>query len=224
MIKLVIFDLDDTLYNERDFVYSGFIEVSKYLSSKYKIDKNKLYKDMVYILNFQGRGKIFNQICKKYHFKENIEDLVKKYRYNSREISLYYDASIVLKKLKNNYKLGLITDGDKGAQLNKIKLLDLQKYMNKIIITDEYGKEYWKPSIKPFKMILEYFNIDSKESIYIGDNPNKDFIPCKKLGINTVRIIRPIGYYSNTFLNENYEADYNIKSLLELENILEELK
>jgi len=120
--------------------------------------------------------------------------------------------------------LGLITDGDKGAQLNKIKLLDLQKYMNKIIITDEYGKEYWKPSIKPFKMILEYFNIDSKESIYIGDNPNKDFIPCKKLGINTVRIIRPIGYYSNTFLNENYEADYNIKSLLELENILEELK
>jgi len=108
MIKLVIFDLDDTLYNERDFVYSGFIEVSKYLSSKYKIDKNKLYKDMVYILNFQGRGKIFNQICKKYHFKENIEDLVKKYRYNSREISLYYDASIVLKNLKITINWGLL--------------------------------------------------------------------------------------------------------------------
>ncbi len=54
--------------------------------------------------------------------------------------------------------------------------------MDKIIVTDDYGKEYWKPSIRPFQMMLEYFNIKPEEAVYIGDNPNKDFLPCKELG------------------------------------------
>ncbi len=64
MIRLVIFDLDDTLYNERDFVYSGFMEVATYLSNKYGIDKNILFDDMVNILNSRGRGKILIKCAK----------------------------------------------------------------------------------------------------------------------------------------------------------------
>lgn len=224
MIKLVIFDLDDTLYNEIDFVYSGFMNVSIILSKKYGISTDLLFKDMVDILNSQGRGKIFDQICEKYRLEENIEDLVKIYRYNNPKILLYDDAYEVLNRFKSKYKLGLITDGHRGAQWNKIKALDIEKYMDKIIVTDDYGKDYWKPSIKPFEIILEYFNMKPGESVYIGDNPNKDFLPCKELGINSIRIIRPIGDHMKTFLDEKHEADYNIKSLLELENILEELK
>lgn len=82
MIKLVIFDLDDTLYNEIDFAHSGFMEVAVFLSNKYGINKEILFNDMVDIFNSQGRGKIFDCICENYHFKENIGDLVKIYRYN----------------------------------------------------------------------------------------------------------------------------------------------
>ena len=224
MIKLIIFDLDDTLYNEIDFVYGGFMEVAVFLSNKYEINKDILFKDMVEILNSQGRGKIFDHICEKYHLEENIGDLVRIYRHHKSKIFLYNDAYEVLEKFKAKYKLGLITDGYKGAQWNKIKALNIEKYMDKIIVTDDYGKEYWKPSIRPFQMMLEYFNIKSEEAVYIGDNPNKDFLPCKELGINSIRIIRPIGDNMNIFLDEKHEADYNIKSLLELENILEELK
>ena len=224
MIKLVIFDLDDTLYNEIDFVYSGFMEVAVFLSKKYEINKDTIYNDMVDILNSQGRGKIFDHICEKYHLEENIGDLVKIYRYNKPKISFYDDAYEVLERFKSKYKLGLITDGYKGTQWNKIKALDIEKYMDKIIVTDDYGKEYWKPSIKPFQMMLEYFNIKPEEAVYIGDNPNKDFLPCKELGINSIRIIRPIGDHMNTFLDNKHEADLNIKSLLELEDTLEEIK
>ena len=224
MIKLIIFDLDDTLYNEIDFVYGGFTEVAVFLSNKYEINKDILFKDMVEILNSQGRGKIFDYICEKYHFEENIGNLVRIYRHHKPKIFLYNDAYEVLEKFKAKYKLGLITDGYKDTQWNKIKALNIEKYMDKIIVTDDYGKEYWKPSIRPFQMMLEYFNIKPEEAVYIGDNPNKDFLPCKELGINSIRIIRPIGDHMNTFLDEKHEANYNIKSLLELENILEELK
>lgn len=224
MIRLVIFDLDDTLYNERDFVYSGFMEVATYLSNKYGISKNILFDDMVNILNSRGRGKIFDQICEKYHLKEKIEYLVELYRYNNPNISLYDDAYEVLDNFQSKYKLGLITDGYKGAQWNKIKALNIEKYMDKIIVTDDYGKDYWKPSVKPFQIMLDYFDMKAKETVYIGDNPNKDFIPCKKLGINSVRIIRSIGDYMGIVVDEKHEADYRIKSLLELEKILEEIQ
>ena len=96
--------------------------------------------------------------------------------------------------------------------------------MDKIIVTDDYGKDYWKPSVKPFQIMLDYFDMKPKETVYIGDNPNKDFIPCKKLGINSVRIIRSIGDYMGIVVDEKHEADYRIKSLLELEKILEEIQ
>jgi len=220
MIRAVIFDLDDTLYNEKEFVYSGFMSVAKFLSNKYKIDKIILYNDMVWCLNIQGRGKIFDYVCQKYCLKEDIDKLVKIYRYNKPDITLYDDAYKILEIYKEKYKLGLITDGNKDVQWNKIKVLGIEKYMDKIIVTDDYGEDYWKPSVKPFKMMLEYFHVYPEQTIYVGDNPNKDFIPCKKLGINSVRIIRNVGDYANTFLDKEYEADYDIRSLLELDDIL----
>ena len=220
MIKAVIFDLDDTLYKEREFVYSGFMAVSKFLSDKYGLDKNILYGDMIDTLKFRGRGKIFDHVCEKYRLIENIDELVRIYRYTNPNITLYDDAYKVLENYKGKYKLGLITDGDKNVQWNKIRALDIEKYMDKIIVTDDYGKDYWKPSIRPFEMVLKYFHVFPKEAVYIGDNPNKDFIPCKKLGINSVRILRTIGEHVNTFLDKECEADYNIKSLAELDNIL----
>lgn len=220
MIKVLLFDLDDTLYNERDFVYSGFISVAKFLSKKYKFPEDVLYFDMINILNTLGRGKIFDIICAKYNFNENINELVNIYRFNNPNITLYDDAREILQRFNGKYKFGIITDGYSKVQWNKIKALNIQKYMDKIIVTDDYGKEYWKPSIKPFLVMIEYFTVKPHECIYVGDNPNKDFIPCKKLGINSVRIQRPIGDYMNVYLDKEYEADYRIYSLLELENIL----
>lgn len=220
MIKAVVFDLDDTLYNEREFVYSGFMAVAKFLSNKYKLDENMLYGDMIDILNSKGRGKIFDHLCEKYRLIEDIDELVKIYRCNNPNIILYDDAYTVLENYKGRYKLGLITDGDKNVQWNKIRALGIEKYMDKIIVTDDYGKEYWKPSTKSFEMILSYFHVHPQEMIYVGDNPNKDFIPCKKLGINSVRILRIAGDYVSTFLDDEHEADCNIKSLLELDNVI----
>lgn len=224
MIEVIIFDLDDTLYNERDFVFSGFMEVAKYLGNKYSLDRDILYEDILDIFQEQGRGKIFNILCDKHGLKENIENLVSIYRNTLPNIKLYNDALYVLEKLKGQYKLGIITDGKNTVQWNKLKALDVEKYMDKIIVTDDHGEDYWKPSEKPFKAMIKYFGGNPEEYIYIGDNPNKDFIGCKKLGIKTIRIIRETGDHMNTFLSEEYEADYKIKSLLELENILKLLK
>ncbi|MFA5576804.1 MAG: HAD family hydrolase [Tissierellaceae bacterium] len=220
MIKAIVFDLDDTLYKEHDFVFDGFRQVSEYLNRKYEIGSDILYGDMIEIFYREGRGRIFDSLCSKYDLPENVDDLVKVYRENKPNIELYEDAIKLLSKIKDRYFLGIITDGKSFVQWNKIKALGLEDYIDKIIVTDDKGLDYWKPSEEPYRDILEYFNVIAEELIYIGDNPKKDFISAKRLGINTIRIIRPTGDHMNTYLSKEYEANYNIKSLLELEDII----
>lgn len=231
MIKTIIFDLDDTLYNERDFVYGAFREVCMYLSQNFNKNCEKLYKDSIEILNVYGRGKIFNKLCDKYSIDEDIHKLVNVYRNAKPQLQLYEDALYVLKKFNScdeekkisKYKLGLITDGNAKVQRNKVESLNLDKYIHKIIITDDYGLSFWKPNEFSYREMMKCFNCKAEECVYVGDNPNKDFIGARKVGMYTVRILRETGDHMNTFLDKEYEADFSIKSLKELDNIINNL-
>lgn len=221
MIKLLIFDLDDTLYNEFQFVQNGFEEVAKYLSNKYVIDNEKLYSAMLELLKKHSRGAIFDKLCEKYNFNEEVMKLVEIYRNAKDKFELYEDAREVLTKLQYNYKLGIITDGKASVQWNKIKCLDIEKYFDKIIVTDDFGREYWKPNEYAYKKMLQYFNCKPDEAIYIGDNPVKDFIGARKVGIFTARIIREQGDNMKLEAAKGYEADFTIRNLKEILNIIQ---
>lgn len=223
MIKLVAFDLDDTLYNEKDFVFGAFKEVAKYISLKHNLSSESLYEDMIAILKMYGRGKIFNIICKKYNIDENIMALVQVYRNSKPKLNLYEDSIEILDKLKGKYKLGLITDGFASVQWNKIMSLNIEDNFDKIIVTDDLGKQYWKPNTLAFNIMKDSFKLSSKECIYIGDNPNKDFIGAKAAGYKTIRIIRQVGDYIHIRLDEEHEADYEVNSLNEIIPIIKEL-
>lgn len=216
MIKAVIFDLDDTLYNEREFVIGGLKETSKYLSEKYDLGYDELLYKTIEILENQGRGKIFNILCQQYNIDENIETLVDTYRNAKPKLNLYEDSQYILNKLKGNYKLGLITDGMAKVQWNKIEALSIKEYFNKIIVTDDFGREYWKPHVFAYEEMLRYFKCLPEEAIYVGDNPHKDFVGARCIGLKTVRIIREYGDHMKTKLDKDYEADYNINNLYSL--------
>lgn len=92
--------------------------------------------------------------------------------------------------------------------------------VDKIIVTDDFGLDFWKPHEIPYREMLKYFNCTSEQCIYVGDNPHKDFIGARKVGMHTVRIIREVGDHMNTFLDVYYEADNKINSLKEMVNFL----
>lgn len=222
MIKALIFDLDDTLYYEKEYVLGAFKEVAYYLGNKYKKNEEKLYTRMKEILEESGRGKIFNIICEENNFNENTKTLVDIYRNSRPKLELYKDSKEILGWAREQgYKLGIITDGCSKVQWNKIKALNLEKLVDKIIVTDDLGKEFWKPHEKSYTNMIKYLGVSQAECVYIGDNPSKDFIGAKKLGLKTIRIIRENGDHIKVLLSEEYEADNNIVSLLELMELLE---
>ncbi|MGL5820574.1 MAG: HAD family hydrolase [Sarcina sp.] len=217
MKKIVIFDLDDTLYNEKTYVFSAFRNVSRYVSEKYKIDEDEVFNDIKEIFYRDGRGRIFNFIIEKYDLKEEVKTLVNIYRDTEpNDIQLYDDAREFIVKAKNEgHKLGIITDGMASVQWKKIRALRLESMVDKIVVSDDLGRENWKPSIVPYREILNHFGEEGTNAVYIGDNPNKDFIGARKLGIETVRIIRKEGDHMNTKVSDEYDADFRINLLSE---------
>lgn len=213
-IKCVIFDLDDTLYSEITYVEQAFMNVALYLSEKHEVSSEMLYERMLELLNENGRGQIFNDIIEEYRIEESPKDLVDVYRATIPKLELYEDARICIEGLREkNIKLAVITDGCSQVQHNKIKGLGLEYIMDCIIVTDDYENAA-KPSTIPYKMVMEKLEINvPAECIYVGDNPKKDFVGAREVGMHTARIVRNEGMFMALEANEGYEADEVIDSL-----------
>ena len=221
MIKIIVFDVDDTLFPEREFVRSGFQAVGEWILNKYAVPR---FFEFAWKFFVQGnRGKIFNLVLAEIGIEDDpqiIQELIEIYRKHKSQISLYSDARWAIDYFKDHKKLGAITDGYLTTQRNKVEALHIANSFDTIIYSDEYGRENWKPSPVPYLKVMELTGFQGSECVYVGDNPHKDFVTAKKLSWLTVQIKRQNGEYSQTLAAPGYEADRTILSLAELETIL----
>lgn len=213
MNSLLIFDLDDTLYLENEFVLSGFTEVSKYLSSNSEIQFSRIYSSIIKLYIKEGRNQVFDKIIKMYDLNHiSVSSLVNIYRYHTPTINLPKESESILKNLKERgYILYLITDGHLYVQRSKIKVLGLKKFFNQTFPSRQFGKDAEKPSLKLFKLIRDKEKISFNQMMYIGDNPLKDFLPLNKLGGLTCQILQ--GPYKDLKVPKEYEAKFKFSSL-----------
>ncbi len=221
MIKTIVFDLDDTLFPEHQYVISGFREVSGWLEEKYSI---KDFFKVAYKI-FEGgiRGTIFNIALERLGISPDdhlISELVQIYREHKPELRLHKDADWAIQFYRSIKKLGIITDGPLVTQQNKVAALEIEEYFNAIIYTDAFGRDFWKPSILPYQRIMNILDCEGDECAYIGDNPSKDFIAAKKLKWLTVNICREDGEYTHVESQEGYSADFIIDSLYNIKDII----
>lgn len=211
---ILVFDLDDTLYNEMDFVISGFNSVSSYLSDTYGLPSTA--EDMCNILAKYGRGQIFNSILSKYNIFsiKKLKKCISIYRYHQPNIRLFDSARQCIRRF-SSYPKYIVTDGNKLVQANKINALNIKHMFTGIYITRNYGTDKEKPSPYCFKKIQAKENVQPQKIVYIGDNSNKDFVEIKKLGFKTIRIKQ--GFYKNIHVSKEYEAEFILSSLDELD-------
>lgn len=224
-IKVIVFDLDDTLYDEINFVKSGFKAVCSYFSLKYKLNEELFYSKMIEFLDKDGRGKVFDNVLEYFDIfnKTNVKRSISLYRTHIPKITLKKEAIAILEHFNSkNIPLYLVTDGNKLVQYNKILALDIEKYLKKAFITHRYGIQHSKPSPYCFLKIAKNEKVNNSDIVYIGDNVNKDFVGIKPLGFRTIKIEN--GMFKNAIKSDEYQAEYNIKNLDELKNIIRKQK
>ena len=221
-IKLVAFDLDDTLYPEISFVQSGFRAVAQEIEKRFSCSNN-FYNLLWGIFSDGERAKTFDRALAEAGLPVTVEavrEMVEVYRTHLPAIKLYPDAQDILEFLRGSIKTGLITDGYLETQRNKVKALHIETYFDRIIYTDEAGRDSWKPSPWGYLKMMTHFNLQGMQCAYVGDNSLKDFTGAKALGWETVKVVRSNGLYKNVPIVSENDADYSTRTLTELKKLI----
>ena len=218
-MKAVIFDIDDTLISERMFMESGYREISKAAADKLSDGWRSIYEKLLE-LSEESPKYIINRLFDSYgiRYDENdIGELIRIYREHEPELEFYSDVLPAIGLLKNKgIRTGIISDGYPVMQHNKLKACRGEQYFDKIIITNELGgSEYNKPDMRSYDIMAEALQVSCAEMLYVGDNPEKDFLISKSRPVKTARIIRPRGIYAGREYREGIRETYRIKDLKE---------
>ena len=221
-IKVIFFDLDDTLVDSRKAEKDASIEFKKlfkefdnmgdeyfadlwhkiasrqyerYSRKEISYERNKInrIKEIFSIINIQKEDDEAEKIFKKY---------LTMYENNWKP---FKDTKETLEVLKNKYKIGLITNGDSKQQRKKILLTGLDNYFDKPIISSEVDVS--KPNKEIFEIACKKINEKPEKCLMIGDNYKLDIQGAANSGLNAIWINRR---------NEKFEFNNQIKELREL--------
>lgn len=218
-IKFIIFDLDDTLIDEKKYRVKNIKKILSFFLLR-KINSNYKISNFIKLNYLQSKiydNKYLTNLSKKLNIRVKKSDILELFNNSPKERYVSKKDILLLKLLKKKkIKIGLITDGNYIRQFNKIYDAGIIKLFDKIIINKTEKKK--KPNKLSFKKMLSYYNLDPSQAVYIGDNPNKDFLGPKSLGIKTIRICK--GKYKHLNKNKFFEADKKINRLNELKKIL----
>jgi len=108
----------------------------------------------------------------------------------------YDDIYKLLEKYK--YRICLVTDLTAHIQYRKIQKLNLDKYCNCIVTSEEAGKE--KPHPYMFMMALTKLNLNPEDVCMIGDSFKKDIFGATNLGIKSI-------WLNHENKKENYDSE-----------------
>lgn len=218
LVQAIVFDLDDTLYPEREFAFSGFEAVSQAFSDRLSADFD-LASRMRSLFDSEHRHRIFNVVLDEIGVDDPqpiIQEMIETFRTHAPVIHLHNDAERAIKRFRNSHKLGVITDGYAVTQHAKVNALDLKSNVDAVIVTDDFGREFWKPHPRAFEEMQQLLNVSGEHSTYVADNPAKDFIAPNALGWHTVLIHRKGGIYNEAAAAGGGEPDRRITSLDQL--------
>jgi putative hydrolase of the HAD superfamily len=220
---VIVFDLDDTLYDERSYVESGFRAVATFGAARFGWDPERSLHFMTEVLDHEGRGAIFDRWLAKFgrNSRALVRECIRVYRHHAPRVRLYDEARELLPRL-GQYPLYVVTDGHKVVQQKKVDALELGKYFRHIYITHRYGMQHVKPSTYCFERVQARERCDWKDMIYVGDNPAKDFVNLNPLSVHTVRVLT--GAHRNVKALPAHDARYTIDALSQFKELLESLE
>lgn len=203
------FDLDDTLYQEMEYVRSAYRAIVAKFGARY----------LSVMMSAPTPSEAFDATGLDVGAELDI------YRNHFPDITLPWDSLYTLALLKNKgHILALITDGRASTQCNKIAALGLERFISHemIYVSENFGES--KITGGAMRDIMR--KCPGEKCLYVGDNPEKDFICGNELGWITVALkaktdnVHPQNFES---VAPNYRPAAIIRNIVELIEIVNRL-
>lgn len=220
MIKNILFDLDDTIF---DFKRAERIALSKTLAelgvtpddrilsrySEINISQWKLLEKKI-ITRDEVKVRRYELLFEEFGIDLSAERTTALYEKNLGIGHYFIDgAEEMLQRLYKDYRLYLVSNGATAVQKSRIASSGIEKYFQNIFISQEIG--YDKPAKEFFNKCFEQIeDFSKKETIIVGDSLSSDIQGGINAGIKTV-------WFNPRHLEfDKIKPDYEISSLDEL--------
>ncbi len=228
MLEFLFVDLDDTIL---DFHKAEHIALGKTLQSfgleptqgvldRYSLinkahwemlERKELTREQVLV----GR---FDVLFREYGMQIDPMQCARTYEHNL-SIGHYFlpGAYEAVESLSRKYKLYLASNGTARVQAGRLESANISHFFQEIFVSQEMGAN--KPDIKYFEACFARIpDFDVTKALIVGDSLTSDILGGKNAGMKTCWV-NPTGKTAP----ENIQPDYEIKSLSELENLLDSL-
>ncbi len=222
---VIVFDLDDTLYLERDFVRSGFRAAGVWFEDTTGL--SGLEERCLALFESGTRMRIFNIALEELEIRDTdaiVPQLVEIYRGHRPEIALTEDADRYLERWPDSERYALITDGFAETQAAKVRALGLYQRIGHVICTSDLGPGFGKPHPRAFEAVEAWCGRSGDSLVYVADNPTKDFVTPRARDWQTVQVLRPERVHHLDAPDAAHEAHAAITSLDVLDDCIARLQ
>lgn len=218
MIKAVLFDLDGTLL-DRDTSLAFFIEDQyERLQKQLGHIPKSLYTERFIELDARGyrwKDEVYQQLISEFQIESiSWEILLDDYvsRFQNHCVPFRGLIEMLAELRSRSIRLGIITNGPGGLQLDSIRSLGIESYFDVVLVSQIEGIS--KPDPRIFQKALIALGVKAEEAVYVGDHPGNDVGAAKAAGMISVWKKDP--HYETT------AADYVIEDLRELSKLFGE--
>lgn len=221
MIKVVVFDLDNTLVDFMKMKRMAIeAAISNMIDAGLHITEEEAQKYIDEIYNEQGMEyqKVFDDFLMKLSNRVDNKILaagIVAYR-RAREAALIpypHVYSTLNKLIKMGIKLGIVSDAPVKEAWLRLAYLNFHHIFDAVVTFDETGQR--KPHPAPFLKILEKLKAKPEESIMVGDWAERDIVGAESVGMKTA-----FARYGDTFNTQNHNANYELSSIAEILDII----
>lgn len=223
MIKAVLIDIDDTIFDFEKCSKNSFLKTLEKFNLKFKEEDFSYFNkvnDILWTKQKLGEINIKEVFIKRdylmvKYFNLDIEkglfnDLFVKFLYD--EIEMVDGIEDLLLYLSDKYKIFTASNGIYKMQENRLKKSNLDKYFDKIFVSDKIGFE--KPDKKFFQKIMDLTKFSNDDLIMIGDSIKSDIIGAKNSKIKSIYFNKE----DKKITDKNFT--YQVKNLSEIKKIL----
>jgi len=232
-VKVIFFDLDDTLFDYSASSTHAREEVFTYLLGKYPhLERDELDRRYDSLIDEAKRGESrgsYNAWNRQTRFSNlpRLLGLEDRHGQLSKEMTRIYTevrekttrpfprTIETLKKLMKTYSLGLITNGPSENQRAAIQSLGIQRYFQCILVSEEVGCQ--KPEPEIFELGLRKSGCNAYEAVMVSNSMSHDILPSKKIGMKAILIDTKRKYDKD---EASKSADHIIYDIDELTKIL----
>jgi putative hydrolase of the HAD superfamily len=189
VIDAVLLDLDDTCFDQREFLAGAFGAVAR-RAGELGVDEVRL-RDALEVIAAAGsdRGGIIDQALAAVGVSVPVGPLVDVFRsYRPARLSPYPGVRESLGQLRRLAPVGLVTNGDPAGQRAKLAALGLRDAFDVVVFSDELGRGFRKPHPAPFCQALRQLGADPGRSFFIGDHPDRDVAGAQQVGMRAIRV------------------------------------